>query len=396
MVGADHLPRCTMHDLLAHDGAVVWFLFGGRARCRKAGCQTSKARQKVPSGEDGARAQALLGTRTRKGFLKVKARREAGRVGPGPEQVSSRLGQGQATSTGRAGPGALPRGVIDQSILPVRPAVAFLSTPARLGLPANPPQEAGDMQDKRIPSWLLVLLCLLIIGLAAALVVVLSGDRQSADPPVDAGAGLPIVAVPANSDDAPRNVQENVQAPVGSRSTKVVTKKSESRGADLDRIKKRLGMLERSRAVSGKFVVTKELVEVDERTRAFFTEALKEIRPLLRDCYRSAMQADPDLFGYARVDIGLVADDEYGALVESSDVVGDERIAGSEALTECLRETLYELRFPPQEVSGRMKVGLALIFSSGDETHPRIPEFPEDAKQMTFSLEDWLVGRPNE
>ncbi|HOX58002.1 MAG TPA: hypothetical protein PLC99_14035 [Verrucomicrobiota bacterium] len=252
------------------------------------------------------------------------------------------------------------------------------------------------MQDKRIPSWLLVLLCLLIVGLVAALVVVLSGDRQSAGPSVGADAGVPVVAVQAISDDAPRNVQENAPAPAGSRSTKVATKRSESRGADLDRIKKRLGTLDRSRAVSGKFVVTKELVGVDERTLAFFTEALKEIQPLLRDCYRSAMQADPELFGYARVNIGLVADDEYGALVESSDVVGDERIAGSEALTECLRETLYELRFPPREVGGRMKVGLALIFSSGDETNPRIPEVPEDGKQMTFTLEDWLVGRPNE
>ncbi|HOX47224.1 MAG TPA: hypothetical protein PK668_26755 [Myxococcota bacterium] len=244
--------------------------------------------------------------------------------------------------------------------------------------------------------WVLVLFCLLVVCLAAALwfaVKSYQDEGRSSAYGNTPGVTAPLAAVEAagNSSEIARPPAGPVEAP-----TARAARSSDSRIADLDRIRKRLGTLDRSRAVSGKFVVTSELKGVDERTLAFFTEALKEIRPLLRDCYRGAMQADPELVGYARVNVGLVADDEYGALVESSDVVGDERIAGSATLTECLRETLYELRFPPRQVRGRMQVGLALVFASGGETGPRVPEVPEEARQMTFTLEDWLVGEPDE
>jgi hypothetical protein len=166
-----------------------------------------------------------------------------------------------------------------------------------------------------------------------------------------------------------------------------------TRSVDLERIKARLGARDRSGARSGTFVVSKEKTEVDEQTMAFFTEAMKEIQPLLRECYASTLKTEPGLFGYARANISLAADDEYGALVESSEVVGDEKIAGSATLTECLRETLYELRFPPRTVSGRMQVSMPIIFATNDGDKILVPDVPDEAKQKTFSLQEWLVDK---
>ena len=84
---------------------------------------------------------------------------------------------------------------------------------------------------------------------------------------------------------------------------------------------------------------------MQEEAKAFIGESLKEILPLFLECYINALSNNPSLEGQLRLQFGVVGDQEYGALVDSSQVLNQDSTVADESLSECVRESIYALRF---------------------------------------------------
>lgn len=115
---------------------------------------------------------------------------------------------------------------------------------------------------------------------------------------------------------------------------------------------------------------------------------LREIRPLLRGCYRRALSKDKSLSGAVRVKYSIVADEEHGGLVESSEILDSGDNTAIQAMGECLRETMYALRFEKPSGAGRITVEYPMVFTTGENT----PEVPREQLKPKFEVEGFLPG----
>jgi len=97
--------------------------------------------------------------------------------------------------------------------------------------------------------------------------------------------------------------------------------------------------------------------------REYIQERMREIVPLVKECYHLALDQSPDLDGKIVVEFSIVGDPELGGLIEKSEVV-DGNLAGDETLAECLRETMYALRLDAPEGGGRVVVKYPFMFRS--------------------------------
>jgi len=113
---------------------------------------------------------------------------------------------------------------------------------------------------------------------------------------------------------------------------------------------------------------------------------LREIKPLLRGCYQRALMKDRSLSGVVRVKFSIVADDENGGLIESSEILESEDNAAILAMGECLQETMYALRFDKPTGAGRITVEYPMVFSTGENT----PQVPQDQLKPRFEVEGFL------
>jgi len=96
----------------------------------------------------------------------------------------------------------------------------------------------------------------------------------------------------------------------------------------------------------------------------YIKKQIMEIRPLLKECYSLALDRHPDLGGVLKVQFTIIADEEYGGLVETSEVLQETELAANEVLSECLRETMYAMRFDPPKGGGRITVTYPMMFTT--------------------------------
>ena len=115
---------------------------------------------------------------------------------------------------------------------------------------------------------------------------------------------------------------------------------------------------------------------------------LREIRPLLRGCYKRALMKDRSLSGVVRVKFSIVADEEHGGLIESSEILESGDNAAINAMGECLRETMYALRFEKPTGAGRVTVVYPMVFATAVNT----PQVPQEQLKPKFEVEGFLSG----
>jgi len=177
-----------------------------------------------------------------------------------------------------------------------------------------------------------------------------SNDPTGAKPAVSGGSGRRAGELPRLDQAGRRARAESLKAIIAALASKGITKQKA-----------------RSIAIDGKDATPteKELLE-------YVRDSMKEIRPLLRGCYQREMEHNKNLAGMVKVKFSIVADEEYGGLVESSGIAegGNEDVR--KTLGECLRETMYALRFKKPLGAGRVTVTYPLIFSNGVAKAPTI------------------------
>jgi hypothetical protein len=97
----------------------------------------------------------------------------------------------------------------------------------------------------------------------------------------------------------------------------------------------------------------------------YVREAVREIVPLLKECYHMELEERGAVSGKIVLGFDLVAHDEHGGLVEEASVLETELSKEiSDSFAECLRETLYAIRLEAPEWSGRHTIRYPVIFSA--------------------------------
>jgi len=104
----------------------------------------------------------------------------------------------------------------------------------------------------------------------------------------------------------------------------------------------------------------KREMEDKEKYRKYVLDQIGEIIPLVKECYTNSLDQSPELEGRVTVRFAVIADPEYGGLIQDSEIVGD--TVGSESLNECVRETMYGLRLQPPESIGMAVISYPFMF----------------------------------
>jgi len=103
-------------------------------------------------------------------------------------------------------------------------------------------------------------------------------------------------------------------------------------------------------------------------SREYIQESIREILPLLKECFEVALMETPGLSGKIKVRFTIIADEEYGGLIEDSQVLDDTELAANPTINECFRETMYTLKIKAPTGGGRVTVTYPFVLrSSGSE-----------------------------
>jgi hypothetical protein len=95
----------------------------------------------------------------------------------------------------------------------------------------------------------------------------------------------------------------------------------------------------------------------------YIREAVKEVRPLFKECYHMELEERGVISGRLVFEFEIIADDEHGGLVEEVKIAETELSKEiSDSFAECLRETIYSLRFDSAMQAGRHTVRYPVIF----------------------------------
>jgi hypothetical protein len=97
--------------------------------------------------------------------------------------------------------------------------------------------------------------------------------------------------------------------------------------------------------------------------KEYIRAAIKNIQPLLRECYENALLVHPELAGKIEVEFMITGEPDVGGMVESSSVMETSTIADPD-LRECIQETMYALELPAPPAGGSVMVHYPFLFSS--------------------------------
>jgi hypothetical protein len=191
------------------------------------------------------------------------------------------------------------------------------------------------------------------------------GAGQAADPPP---AGGPLVAeAPSAARPLPRTVEGDGFAPPSPSKRPFPLPENrvaaEERARLLEAI--RAGLDARARRAAPAPTAPQAPPEEARGSlqREYIQAAVREIVPLIRECYENALSEDPTVQGKLVVRFEVVADEEHGGLIAQSEVVPEQgRPAPSASLAECVQESMYALRLDAPAGGGTVTVTYPFVF----------------------------------
>jgi hypothetical protein len=99
--------------------------------------------------------------------------------------------------------------------------------------------------------------------------------------------------------------------------------------------------------------------------REYIRDAMREIVPLLAECYELAREEEPSLAGRLVVEFDIEGEPEVGGVIEASTIAEDSELRHP-LLDECVRETMYVLALPAPDGPGTVHVRYPLVMSPDD------------------------------
>ena len=115
---------------------------------------------------------------------------------------------------------------------------------------------------------------------------------------------------------------------------------------------------------------TNAAIDVTESHSNYIQESLKNVTPLLRECYELASENYSLASGDLTLSFSIEGDPEVGGVVSASEVTGGS-LAENRQLVECVQETIYTLELEPPEHGGAFNVEYPITFAAGEESEGR-------------------------
>jgi hypothetical protein len=101
-----------------------------------------------------------------------------------------------------------------------------------------------------------------------------------------------------------------------------------------------------------------------ELDKEYIRASIRELVPLVRECYENALRDQPDLGGTLTVAFTIAGEPEIGGVVTESGIVGTDAGTLHAGLEECVRETMYGLKLQAPRGGGIVKVRYPFVFRS--------------------------------
>ena len=96
-----------------------------------------------------------------------------------------------------------------------------------------------------------------------------------------------------------------------------------------------------------------EGAEVEALGAETIQDAMRDLSPLITECYELALVEDPELQEQLTVRFSIAGEPDVGGAVEEASLVDE---IESPTMEECVRETIYTLELPAPEEGGRVEV----------------------------------------
>jgi len=101
--------------------------------------------------------------------------------------------------------------------------------------------------------------------------------------------------------------------------------------------------------------------------KEYIQDRVREIVPLIKECYELALDQKPSLAGKLTVRFTLAGEPEIGGIVESSEIDTESSTISDPGMSECISETMYALEFEPPANGGQVEVRYPFKFRTTEE-----------------------------
>lgn len=227
-------------------------------------------------------------------------------------------------------------------------------------------------------NWLLALALVLLAGLSlyAWRLLTPGADNAEAEEAVSdpmARPASPGAAETSPAERAPRPVAEADRKRLASGRRLMTPAQHRAR---LMKILRKLQAAAETPATTGGADPGSEVETVPRLTAKYIKAAIKDVVPLIKECYENALRKDPNLGGKMVVTFEIVADSDLGGLVSTSAIDPKRSDITAPNMRECVRETIYALEFPKPESGGKTKVSYPFRFRAKGQPAPAKKKAP--------------------
>lgn len=101
-------------------------------------------------------------------------------------------------------------------------------------------------------------------------------------------------------------------------------------------------------------------------TREYIQAKVRELVPLVQECYESVLHDQPTLHGRLTVRFVIEGEPGVGSIVSESEVL-DDGLGENAEIETCVRETMYTLKFDPPQAGGKVTVEYPFVFEREDD-----------------------------
>ena len=99
--------------------------------------------------------------------------------------------------------------------------------------------------------------------------------------------------------------------------------------------------------------------------KKYIRAAVREMVPLLGECYEAGLERDPKLGGKVVVDFTIEGEPDVGGVVGESKIDPTQSDLADPAVLECVQETMYALKIDPPPNGGVVRVHYPFLFAPG-------------------------------
>ncbi|HEX5060303.1 MAG TPA: sigma-70 family RNA polymerase sigma factor [Kofleriaceae bacterium] len=107
--------------------------------------------------------------------------------------------------------------------------------------------------------------------------------------------------------------------------------------------------------------------------KEYIRGAVREIIPLLTECYAQGLERDPKLAGDVVVEFTIEGEPGVGGVIGSSAIDPKATSLGDDSVRECIQETMYAIKIDPPASGGTVTVRYPFAFAPAGEEPPPGP-----------------------